>query len=351
VHRLIEHFEAFNITTIPRAKNILVDSLATAASRLSPLEDYEASRFTVELLYKPSVPNNISNWKVFEGDEQIINFLTNQDNFKDLAIDDEVFQEQSTEVDPHTDQPTDKSKSHTIPKGIANLENLFDLKERFKGSKNAKTGSSCPMHETINLGTPENPKNVNLGKTISKEERKAYLKLFRQYQDVFAWSYRDLKTYDTHIIQHTIPLKPEVKPFQQKLWKYHPSLEPLMCQELKKLLDAKIIFQVRHSAWVANLVPVRKKSGEIRLCVDFRNLNRASEKDNYPVPPMEQLLQTVSGSEIFSLLDGFSGYNQVLVSEEDRLKTTFRTKWGTFAYKHMPFGLINAGEPSRGPWT
>jgi ribonuclease HI len=82
VHRLIENFEAFNITAIPREKNIL------------------ASRFTVELLYKPSVPNNISNWKVFEGDEQIINFLTNQDNFKDLPIDDEVFQEQSEGVDP-----------------------------------------------------------------------------------------------------------------------------------------------------------------------------------------------------------------------------------------------------------
>jgi hypothetical protein len=92
VHRLIQHFEAFNITTIPRMKKIIADSLATTASRLSPLEDYEASWFTVELLYKPSVPNNISNWKVFEGDEQIINFLTNQDNFKDLSIDDEVFQ-------------------------------------------------------------------------------------------------------------------------------------------------------------------------------------------------------------------------------------------------------------------
>ena len=77
--------------------------------------------------------------------------------------------------------------------------------------------------------------------------------------------------------------------------------------------------------------------------MDFRNLNRASDKDNYPVPPMEQLLQMVSGSELFSLLDGFSGYNQVLVSEEDRMKTTFRTKWGTFAYRRMPFGLINAG--------
>jgi hypothetical protein len=98
------------------------------------------------------------------------------------------------------------------------------------------------MHETINLGTPKNPRNINLSKTISKEERKAFLKLFRQYQDVFAWSYRDLKTYDTCIIQHTISLKPDVKPFQQKLQKYQPSLEPLMCQELKILLDSNIIF-------------------------------------------------------------------------------------------------------------
>jgi hypothetical protein len=93
VHRLIEHFGDFNITVISRAKNILVDSLATASSRLSPREDYEASQFTMKFLYKPSVPNNISNWKVFEGDEHIITFLTNQDSFKDLDIDDEVFQE------------------------------------------------------------------------------------------------------------------------------------------------------------------------------------------------------------------------------------------------------------------
>ena len=90
-----------------------------------------------------------------------------------------------------------------------------------------------------------------------------------------------------------------------------------------------------------NLVPVRKKNGDIRLCVDFRNLNKVSDKDNYPIPPMEKILQQVSGSEMFSLLDGFSGYNQVLVSNADQLKTTFRTPWGTYAYRKMPFGLIN----------
>ena len=58
---------------------------------------------------------------------------------------------------------------------------------------------------------------------------------------------------------------------------------------------------------------------------------------------MEQTLQQVFGSEMFSLLDGFSGYNQVLVAPEDRLKTTFRTKWGTYAYRKKPFGLINVG--------
>lgn len=122
---------------------------------------------------------------------------------------------------------------------------------------------------------------------------------------MFAWTYSDLKTFDTRIMQHSIPLKAEVKPYQQKLRKFHPDLEPQMKQELKKLLDAKIIFLVRHIEWVANLVPVRKKNGDIILCVNFRNLNRASKKDNYPAPPMEQILHKVVGSEMFSLLDRF----------------------------------------------
>ncbi len=76
-----------------------------------------------------------------------------------------------------------------------------------------------------------------------------------------------------------------------------------------------IIFPVRHSTWVANLVPVRKKNGEIRLCVDFRNLNKASEKDNYPLPPLDEVLQIVNGAKMMSFMDGYSGYNQVIVEE------------------------------------
>jgi hypothetical protein len=88
---------------------------------------------------------------------------------------------------------------------------------------------------------------------------------------------------------------------------------------------------------VANLVPVRKKNGEIQLCVDFRNLNKSSRKDNYPLPKMEHILQRVTGASRMSMIDGFSGYNQVFFLPEDREKTTFTTPWGTFMCAKMSF--------------
>ena len=111
-------------------------------------------------------------------------------------------------------------KLHTIPRVVVNLENLFNLREKFKHPKNFKTNSSCPTYEFINLGTVDNPKNINLRKSLSPKEKKAYLKLFREYKDVFSWSYQDLKTYDTRIIQHIIPLILEVKSFEWKLRKF-----------------------------------------------------------------------------------------------------------------------------------
>ena len=117
---------------------------------------------------------------------------------------------------------------------------------------------------------------------------------------------------------------------------------PLVEKEIKKMYDAGIIVPLKYSEWVSNLVSVRKKIGEIRLCIDFKNLNKASLKDNYPLPKMDHILQRVVGSKIISLLDGFSGYNQVLVHPDDQQKTYFTTPWGTFMYVKIPFGLMNA---------
>jgi len=191
------------------------------------------------------------------------------------------------------------------------------------------------------MGTKEDLKYVNLRTCCTPQERQDFIHIFKQYRDVFTWTYDDLKTYDTWIIWHVIAIKRRGKLFSAEIKKSSSILEPLIQKELRKLLDAQIIFKVRHSTWVTDLVHVINKFEEIRLCVDFHNLNQALDKDNCLVPSMEQILQTVSRSNMFSLLDGFYGYNKVLVAKTDWHKTTFKEKWGTFAFKHMPFGLIN----------
>jgi hypothetical protein len=102
--------------------------------------------------------------------------------------------------------------------------------------------------------------------------------LLKQYKDVFSWFYDELINYDTTIMEHKIPLKQGVQPFRKNIRQINPILLLVIEKELKKLLDAKIIVPLRYSKWVANLVSVRKNNGEIRLCVNFINLNRSSLK-------------------------------------------------------------------------
>jgi len=112
-------------------------------------------------------------------------------------------------------------------------------------------------------------------------------------------------------------------------------------REVKKLLDAKIIVPLRYSEWVENLVPVRKKNGEVRLYVDFRNLNWSFLKDNYPFPKMDQVLEKLVGVNRMSMIDGFSRYNQIVIHEDYKEKTVITTAWGTFMYDNMPIDLMN----------
>jgi hypothetical protein len=126
-------------------------------------------------------------------------------------------------------------------------------------------------------------------------------------------------------MEHKIPLKQGVKPCRKKIRQINPILLSVIEKEAKKLLDANIIVPLRYFEWVANLVLVIKKNGEIRLCVDFSNLNRSSLKDNYPLPKMDHVLEKVVGDNIMSMIDGFSGYNQIVVHQDDKEKSAFTT--------------------------
>ncbi|PKU62093.1 putative mitochondrial protein [Dendrobium catenatum] len=111
-------------------------------------------------------------------------------------------------------------------------------------------------------------------------------------------------------------------------------IEEQVIAETKKLIDAGFIREEKYADWIANIVPVKKKNGQIRVCIDFRDLNKACPKDDFPLPVSELLVDNTSNYDMFSFMDGSSGYNQIKMAPEDEKRTSFRTP---------ALGLKNAG--------
>ena len=130
---------------------------------------------------------------------------------------------------------------------------------------------------------------------------------------------------------------------KQKLRRTHPDMAVKIKEEVQKQIDAGFLVTSTYPQWVANIVLVPKKDGKVRMCVDYIDLNKASPKDDFPLPHIDILVDNTAKFKVFSFMDGFSGYNQIKMALEDMEKTTFITPWGTFYYRGMPFGLKNAG--------
>ena len=168
-------------------------------------------------------------------------------------------------------------KDNIIPKGLIPLEELFDQDDV------ARKPSLLPTEKgvgDVNIGSVENPRMVKLSKELPPQVKEKYINLLASFADVFSWDYSDLKAYDTSIIHHIIPIKPNQKPFRQKVRRINPKLLPSIENEVNRLYKVSIIIPIRFLDWISNLLAVRKKTGEIRLCIDFRNLNKVSLKDN-----------------------------------------------------------------------
>jgi hypothetical protein len=114
-------------------------------------------------------------------------------------------------------------------------------------------------------------------------------------------------------------------------------------KEITRHWDAGFLEVIKNSEWVSNIVAVPKKDNKIRVCVDFRYLNRASPKDNFLLPHIDVLVDNAAKSSTYSFMDRFFEYNQIKMAEPDKRKMTFVTPWGTYCYKVMSFGLKNAG--------
>nr|GFC09964.1 reverse transcriptase domain-containing protein [Tanacetum cinerariifolium] len=140
----------------------------------------------------------------------------------------------------------------------------------------------------------------------------------------------------------------------------NPKIHGVIKKEVKKLLDAGLIYPISDSPWVSPVHCVPKKGGftvvtneenELiptrlvtgwRVCIDYGKLAEATRKDHFPLPFMDQMLERLAGNEHYCFLDGFSGYFQIPIDPRDQEKTTFTCPYGTFTNRRMPFGLCNA---------
>jgi hypothetical protein len=166
-------FSAFNINSIPRLSNSKFDLLANIASKLFPVEGLSPNVFFIEFLFKLSILDNITNWRVFNDDQQIINFLHMEDTFPGAIIDEGTHDENlcnfTVILDPRSPELT-SDLVNSISSFVVRLENLYDLHDKFRGSVYCKKNSYSLTYETINLGNKENPQNINLGTRCSEQE-------------------------------------------------------------------------------------------------------------------------------------------------------------------------------------
>jgi hypothetical protein len=130
---------------------------------------------------------------------------------------------------------------------------------------------------------------------------------------------------------------------KQHLRRFDEEKRRAIGEEVHKLMAAGFIKEVFHPEWLANPVLVKKKGGKWRMCVDYTGLNKACPKVPYPLPRIDQIVDSTTGCETLSFLDVYSGYHQIKMKESDQLATSFITPFGMYCYTTMPFGLRNAG--------
>jgi len=226
---ILNTFTEFQLTKISRTHNLHAHSLATFASTCKlPFEPSHC--FTAEIKHRPSIPNNIKDWQVFKDDTQINNFLTLQQEFSGLNIDTDAMKDSqpqseqgqktiSAKIASQMLHPTtfdDKNvqdlkqinldeiaraeaeviqlKDNFLPIGLTPLEDIFDSNDIPRKPKMQPLNTAI---EEYNIGTVERPKIIKLSKSLPPDQKPKYVDLFKEFQDVFAWSYEDLKSYDT----------------------------------------------------------------------------------------------------------------------------------------------------------
>lgn len=180
--------------------------------------------------------------------------------------------------------------------------------------------------------------DVNTDDSLDKAVKIQLLDLLNKYRSCFAFSLKELGK--TDLVEMSIPLKDD-EPVVYRPYRLPFNERGKVREMVQELMDCDIV-RPSSSSYASPIVMVKKKTGDVRLCVDYRALNRKTVRENYPLPRIDDQLDDLAGYNYYSTLDLASGYYQIGIKEADRHKTSFVTPDGQFEFCRMPFGLANA---------
>ncbi|KAM1006077.1 hypothetical protein ACFX2A_002871 [Malus domestica] len=201
---------------------------------------------------------------------------------------------------------------------------------------------------------------VIISSSLTAQEEDKLIRVLKEHKSAIGWTLADIKGISLTTCMHRILLEEGAKPSREAQRRLNPPMLEVVKKEVIKLLDCGVIYPISDSRWVSPVQVVPKKSRVTvvkneeqelvptrvvtswRVCIDYRKLNAMTRKDHFPLPFLDQMLERLAGYQFYCFLDGYSGYNQIVIASEDQEKTTFTCPFGTFAYRRMPFGLCNA---------
>ncbi|XP_012846871.1 PREDICTED: uncharacterized protein LOC105966839 [Erythranthe guttata] len=202
-----------------------------------------------------------------------------------------------------------------------------------------------PMEELLTIELwPQTPVcTTRIDSEMSGEVCRELIAFLQENHDVFSWGPRDLKGIDPKFVQHRLNIRTDTRPIKQKRRHFGAEKDGIIAAEVERLLQAGHVKEIQFPNWLSNVVLVKKAEGKWRMCIDFRDINKACPKDHYPLPRIDQLVDSTAGYELLSMMDASQGYHQIMLHPDDHKNVSFVTAADTFCYVVMPYGLKNVG--------
>ena len=205
-----------------------------------------------------------------------------------------------------------RSRMNDMCEAIEDTEDMDKLGLKFT--------SADPL-EKVDIGDDSVPRPTFVNANLSTEYKADLIKLLKEYVDCFAWSYSEMPGLSRDLVEHRLSIKASFRPYKQPARRFNPIMYDKIKEEINHLLNAGFIRSCRYMEWISNIVPLEKKdSDKIRVCIDFRYLNKATPKDEYPMPIADILINEASGHRVISFLDGNACYSQIFMPKKIRLK-------------------------------